>query len=214
MLNVIITALIVASAIWVYLDATKNKIGKIESESGIFNMHAGAWAIVTLLLWIIGFPAYLVKRKALIQKAESNPIEPSSKGLKVGILAVIGGLWVLAAAAAVVPQEWLEEGGDSQILSEVSGVWRADGDGTMLTIDVGDEKKAILFNGEPIPPVNIKSIDENNKIVNLRIGPPGDKFQIWSLRQIWDEQGEGFNLVLTLPDGTQDSLSYVREISK
>ena len=62
MLNSIIIAVVAVSAVWVYLDATKNKIGKIPDGKGMFNMSAGAWCAVTLGLWIIGFPAYLINR--------------------------------------------------------------------------------------------------------------------------------------------------------
>ncbi len=95
MLNAIIIAVIAASAVWVYLDATKNKIGKTTNGKGIFNMSAGAWSIVALLLWIIGFPAYLIKRRALIEKAKENPIEISGRNRKIATLSIVGGLWVL-----------------------------------------------------------------------------------------------------------------------
>lgn len=97
MLNVVIVAIIVCTAIWVYLDATKNKIGKIKEAGGMFNMSAGAWSVVTLLLWIIGFPAYLIKRGALIERAKENPVEVKGRGGKTAVLGIIGGLWVLLA---------------------------------------------------------------------------------------------------------------------
>jgi len=98
MLNLIITIVVIISSIWVYLDATKNKIGKIKDEKGLFNMSAGAWALVTLLLWIVGMPAYLIKRKSLIEKAEDHPVETSGRVIKIlgllliGILMIIGQL--------------------------------------------------------------------------------------------------------------------------
>lgn len=70
--------LISACIIFVYYDATKNKIGKISSEKGFLNMKAGWWAVFTMLLWIVGFPLYLIKRKKLLEKADKNPVEPSS----------------------------------------------------------------------------------------------------------------------------------------
>jgi len=97
MLNAVMVAIIVASAIWVYLDATKNKIGKVPGAKGMFNMPAGAWAVVTLLLWIIGFPAYLVKRGSLIERAKESPVEVSGRSGKTAALSAVGGLWVLAA---------------------------------------------------------------------------------------------------------------------
>ncbi len=95
--NAIIVAVIAVTAVWVYLDATKNKIGKIPDGKGMFNMSAGAWGIVTLLLWIIGFPAYLIKRGDLIGKAKENPVEAKGRGGKAAALSIVGGLWVLAS---------------------------------------------------------------------------------------------------------------------
>lgn len=102
MLSVIIVAIVVASAIWVYLDATSNKIGKIPDAGGMFNMSAGAWSVVTLLLWVIGFPAYLVKRSALIEKAKQTPIEVRGRNGKAVSLGIVGGLWFALSLAVFV----------------------------------------------------------------------------------------------------------------
>lgn len=101
MLNAIIIAVVAVSAVWVYLDATKNKIGKIPDGKGMFNMSAGAWSVVTLLLWIIGLPAYLIKRGDLIEKAKENPIEVKGRGGKAAALSIIGGLWVLMSVGGI-----------------------------------------------------------------------------------------------------------------
>lgn len=82
--------LILGSGFFVYFDTSKNKIGKIPGETGLFNNSAGMWTIGTLLLWIIFFPAYLVKRKELIAKAKDKPQEPSSsKGAWLGIIGIV-----------------------------------------------------------------------------------------------------------------------------
>lgn len=85
---------IVISAIWVYWDATENKIGKVVGLKSAFNMSAGAWSIVTLLLWIIGFPAYIVKRSSLIETAKTSPVEVKGRIIKLSILAIVGVLWI------------------------------------------------------------------------------------------------------------------------
>jgi hypothetical protein len=100
MINVIIVAVIVCSALWVYLDATKNKIGKIPDLKGTFNMSAGAWAIATMFLWIIGFPAYLIKRSSLIVCAKEHPVEITTRGGKFAALAVVGAAWIGVFLAA------------------------------------------------------------------------------------------------------------------
>jgi len=91
---IIITLVVCISAIWVYLDTTKHNIGHIEGIKGFLNMSAGAWATVTLLLWIIGFPVYLSKRNTLIALAKDHPVFVSGRAGKVVLLCVIGGLWL------------------------------------------------------------------------------------------------------------------------
>jgi hypothetical protein len=56
--------IVIGSALFVYYDASKNKIA-----------DAGLWAIATFLFWILGFPVYLFKRSKLIEKAKIYPEE-------------------------------------------------------------------------------------------------------------------------------------------
>ncbi len=69
----IITYLVLACALFVYLDATKNKIGKVPEVNKFTNMSAGMWATGTALLWIVVFPLYLLNRRKLISIAEEKP---------------------------------------------------------------------------------------------------------------------------------------------
>ena len=102
MLDVLIVAIIVICSLEVYLDATGKKIGKIPGAGGMFNMSAGAWATVTMGLWIIGFPAYLIKRSSLIEAASQHPREVKHRALKATVLGVIGALWVLLTLAGAM----------------------------------------------------------------------------------------------------------------
>jgi hypothetical protein len=104
-MSVLVVAIIVISALWVYWDATGNRIGKIPGAGGVLNMSAGAWAVVTMFLWIIGFPIYLIKRSTLIEKAKSQPVEVKGRLVKLVILAIIGGLWLLMALGAGAPPQ-------------------------------------------------------------------------------------------------------------
>jgi hypothetical protein len=97
MIDIILPLIIAASSVWVYVDSTNNKIGKIPDQSGFFNLHAGAWAVVTMVLWIVGFPAYLIKRKSLIELAKEKPIDVSNPLPKTAGLVVAGLAWVLAS---------------------------------------------------------------------------------------------------------------------
>jgi|GEM_PF-2548161 len=59
--SMVIWLVVLISAIWVYFDAKSIGVRK-GLIGGFFNLGAGSWCAVTLLLWIIGFPAYLIKR--------------------------------------------------------------------------------------------------------------------------------------------------------
>lgn len=100
MLAIFLSVIITGTAIWVYLDATRNKIGKIANTGGMFNMSAGAWGTVTLLLWIVGFPAYLIKRSSLITLASKQPIEVGGRAVKSVVLAIVGGASIAFSAAS------------------------------------------------------------------------------------------------------------------
>ncbi len=53
--------IILGTAIWVYFDA-KSIGAKKDQVSGLANMGPAGWFRVTLLLWIVGFPAWLAMR--------------------------------------------------------------------------------------------------------------------------------------------------------
>lgn len=98
----------------------------------------------------------------------------------------------------------------SQTLSDVSGVWRGDTDGAMITISLIEKNKELNINGTQIP-VIVKSIDQDNHIITLGINLANGEHVSWTLRQLFDKEGR-FTLLMTLHDGNQDSLSYVRDI--
>lgn len=98
------------------------------------------------------------------------------------------------------------------MLSDISGVWRAS-DGTMVSIVYEDKRLRLLFGADAIP-VQVGAIDEQNHTTNLKVTLPDGKPGIWTVSQIFDASNKDtFNLQLTLHDGTQDQLSFVRKIS-
>jgi hypothetical protein len=102
MFNVAVTALVFGSMVWVYLDASGHKIGRIEGVGGFLNLSAGAWGTVTGFLWIIGLPAYLIKRSALIETARTNPVEPKGRVFKAFVFGAIAlGIIGLSAVGLV-----------------------------------------------------------------------------------------------------------------
>lgn len=98
------------------------------------------------------------------------------------------------------------------ILEEISGVWRAKGDGTMVSIIYAEKKIRLLF-GDNSLPVSLGEIDNVNKTANMNVTLADGKPGVWTVRQIWDKEKTSFHLQLTLQDGTQDELAFVRKVS-
>lgn len=98
------------------------------------------------------------------------------------------------------------------ILEEISGVWRAKGDGTMVSIIYVEKKIRLLFGDDSLP-VSLGEVDNANKTANMNVTLINGKPGVWTIRQIWDKEKTTFHLQLTLHDGIQDELSFVRKIS-
>jgi hypothetical protein len=94
MVGIMLAVLAVGCAIWVYLDATKHKIGKNKETGGFWNMSAGGWAAATLILWIVGFPAYLVKRGSLLKLGQQHPVEVRNRAPVLVVLAAGGAVLI------------------------------------------------------------------------------------------------------------------------
>ena len=91
-LNIILSIIVTISALWVYIDASKNKIGN-SPQGGLLNVGgAGWWGVLCLLLWVVIFPLYLIKRSKLIAFAKANPAEPKNRNIKIGIFSFIAAL--------------------------------------------------------------------------------------------------------------------------
>lgn len=82
-LNNIIFGLVTFSALWVYADASQNKIGNTPHKSLLNVGGAGWWGSLCLLLWIVAFPLYLLNRKKLINLAKEYPVESKHRNFKI-----------------------------------------------------------------------------------------------------------------------------------
>ena len=109
----VVLAVVVLSAIWVYHDATSNRIGRIEpvlgtsilrtrARPGFFNLSAGGWFIAVLGLWIVSLPAYLLKRQDLIDLARNEPVDTRNAAGKTILLGLTGTALLASAWFLVV----------------------------------------------------------------------------------------------------------------
>lgn len=97
------------------------------------------------------------------------------------------------------------------LLDDISGVWRGEPRGLLYLLREGD--KAGLFVGDNDVVVRIGNVDPAQGSVNLVVPVAGDNPVVWTVRKRSDSGAHGFRLVLTLHDGQQEILAFVREVS-
>lgn len=116
--------------------------------------------------------------------------------------------WIITAAVFSFSPQFQQEM-NTATLSDVSGIWRGNSDGAMVTIDLDKKDTYLIINEQKIP-VQIDSIDTENNIVSLNVNA-NEKVVVWTLQQIFTEDGK-FTLNMVLHNGVQDGLSFVRNL--
>lgn len=102
MVDAAFATMVMTSCLWVYWDATSHGIGRVRGVVSVFNMSAGAWASAALLLWIVAFPAYLLRRRALLREAQEHPVKVTNRSVKLVVLAVAG-ITLMRLSLAIAP---------------------------------------------------------------------------------------------------------------
>ena len=99
------------------------------------------------------------------------------------------------------------------LLDEVSGVWKPQGeDGLMMLSNEGGKLKFVA--DAVLVPVSLGGIDTEQETINLTVPGKDGAPMVWTLRRIWDKEHKSFHLSLTLHDGKQADLSFVRKLTK
>jgi len=99
-----------------------------------------------------------------------------------------------------------------ELLNEISGVWRANNDGTLVTLIYSEKKVRLLFGDKPIP-VSLGDVDTTNKTINLKVALEAGKSGIWTIGEARNKDNTSFSLQITMHDGVQDELYFVRKVS-
>ena len=81
--GIVAIIIIATSAVWVYADASANRIGDISEHRINFSASAVTWAIATLVIWPIVFPSYLKIRGKLADAAIDHPVDDEWRSLKM-----------------------------------------------------------------------------------------------------------------------------------
>lgn len=99
---------------------------------------------------------------------------------------------------------------ESQLLSNVSGLWRAKVDGGLVTINLSGDSKSIALDLDEYQ-ATVTSVDLDAHVVAVEISIGNGPKLSWTFRQLFvtDDQ---FTLEMTTHDGTRDELIYVMDL--
>jgi hypothetical protein len=107
-------------------------------------------------------------------------------------------LFLLAMVISCASAEKLEE--------QISGTWQRTEAQEAVVINLVDDSKSISI-GEKNYPATIEKVDVGNYLVNLKVQTESGAAEIWTLRQVWDNNGSDFKLVLDRT-GNQETLVH------
>jgi len=102
---------------------------------------------------------------------------------------------------------------DSKIalLQDISGVWNSPSEGALVTINYSNSTLQML-SGNTFLPITLGDVDAGQGTVNLHVSRNGAQ-EIWTIKKEWNEDHTAYHLILTLANGSQETLAFVRKIS-
>jgi hypothetical protein len=97
--------------------------------------------------------------------------------------------------------------GGEKIQSQISGTWqRTQGEGT-VEINLANDPKSLKIGGQTYS-ATIDKVDKGSHSVHLKVETTAGQMEVWSLRQIWDDNGSSFKIAFNR-NGTQETLEAV-----
>lgn len=114
--------------------------------------------------------------------------------------------WLIVVALGVA---FTGCGGDSEILSQMSGSWKSNKSEDPIQIKFADKDKSITILGKNIP-VEVKSVDKGKSEVTVSATPAAGQVTEWTLRQVWNDNGSQFTIDFD-HDGTEERLSKAEQ---
>ena len=94
--------------------------------------------------------------------------------------------------------------GGEKIQSQISGTWqRTQGEGT-VEINLANDPKSLKIEGQTYS-ATIDKVDKGSHSVHLKVETTAGQMEVWSLRQIWDDNGSSFKIAFNR-NGTQETL--------
>lgn len=98
-------------------------------------------------------------------------------------------------------------GSQKNLMSEMTGTWKSDKNSEPIKINLSGEQKAIEIGSNTVP-VTVTQVDEGTNIVKVDAKPASGNAAVWSLRQVWNNNGSSFSIIFD-HDGVEEKLTRV-----
>jgi hypothetical protein len=189
------------SMLWVYATAVACVAIAIPAVPNALGRSVGIGLLMGWY-WVVGRPhaKYVAQ-----QFGQSYTRRPWGKAIGLGVAGCVAFVWLIVGMEAAL-------GSPSFDVKDLNAVWRGDSDGAMVMVNFTNEARGSLTVNSKNIPFAVKNVDQENRVVSLSVPMNDGTTQVWVLRQVLEKNGKAFTLVLTLHDGSTDSLSFVRQL--
>lgn len=130
----------------------------------------------------------------------NSPLVRWLTSLLLASIVVIAALFALSSCAPT----------KEELADNMSGVWRSQADGMLMTLVVRPDSMRILLN-DIFVPIKMGDVDTDNLTVNGHIHEEAKELGIWTFSLVRED--DGYLLLFTRQDGEQEKLTFVRKAS-
>jgi hypothetical protein len=95
-------------------------------------------------------------------------------------------------------------GSSTDLTTQVSGKWKNEKNGGIVDIQLSQESSSLTIDGRTFSGV-LEEIDKGSDTVHVKVTTETGDTQVWSLHQVWNNNGSAFTLKLRR-NGTTETL--------
>ena len=98
-------------------------------------------------------------------------------------------------------------GSNNDLPTQISGKWQNESKGDIIDIHLSKESSSLTIDGQTFNGV-VEDIDKGNDTVRLKVTTENGETEVWSIHQVWNNNGSAFKLKLR-HNGTTETLTPV-----
>jgi len=95
-------------------------------------------------------------------------------------------------------------GSSSDLATQVSGQWRNEKGNDAVNIKLTKDTSSLTINGQTFKGT-VETIDNGSNTVHVKVATKDGSTEVWSLQQVWNDNGSAFKLMLRR-NGTTETL--------